>query len=189
MLEWITRADRGPFSSVVVTDRVVSQALEPLSVLAMAGGATFAKKTRAGFHFAMFVQGGTESFDDGDAITTVLVSRADFLSSQRMLVKKLVAAHRELTEWIKIHPDEAQRMAREELDAAVAQHPNHANLRKCRADLRMRMNDKQGAVGDAAEAVILDSSFSSVLFPAPLRPMTPTMSPRRISKLTSCNAQ
>jgi alkanesulfonate monooxygenase SsuD/methylene tetrahydromethanopterin reductase-like flavin-dependent oxidoreductase (luciferase family) len=40
MLEWVTRADRGPFSSVVVTDRVVSQALEPLSVLAMAAGAT-----------------------------------------------------------------------------------------------------------------------------------------------------
>src|SRR6266550_2250155 len=40
MLEWITRADRGPFSSVVVTDRVVSQALEPVSVLAMAAGAT-----------------------------------------------------------------------------------------------------------------------------------------------------
>ena len=29
MLDWATRADRGPFSSVVVTDRVVSQALEP----------------------------------------------------------------------------------------------------------------------------------------------------------------
>src|SRR5574341_835983 len=40
MLEWITRAEQGPFSSVVVTDRVVSQALEPLSVLAMAAGAT-----------------------------------------------------------------------------------------------------------------------------------------------------
>jgi alkanesulfonate monooxygenase SsuD/methylene tetrahydromethanopterin reductase-like flavin-dependent oxidoreductase (luciferase family) len=40
MLEWAIRADRGPFSSVVVTDRVVSQALEPLSVLAMAAGAT-----------------------------------------------------------------------------------------------------------------------------------------------------
>jgi hypothetical protein len=38
MLEWITRAERGPFSSAVVTDRVVSQALEPLSVLAMAAG-------------------------------------------------------------------------------------------------------------------------------------------------------
>ncbi len=40
MLEWATRAERGPFSSLVVTDRVVSQALEPLSVLAMAAGAT-----------------------------------------------------------------------------------------------------------------------------------------------------
>jgi alkanesulfonate monooxygenase SsuD/methylene tetrahydromethanopterin reductase-like flavin-dependent oxidoreductase (luciferase family) len=40
MLEWATRADRGPFSSVVVTDRVVSQALEPLAVLAIAAGAT-----------------------------------------------------------------------------------------------------------------------------------------------------
>ncbi len=40
MLEWIARAERGPFSSVVVTERVASQALEPLSVLAMAAGAT-----------------------------------------------------------------------------------------------------------------------------------------------------
>ena len=40
MLEWITRAERGPFSSVVVTDRVVSQALEPMTVLALAAGAT-----------------------------------------------------------------------------------------------------------------------------------------------------
>src|SRR5919108_5326259 len=40
MLEWVTRAEHGPFSSVVVTDRVVSQALEPLAVLAMAAGAT-----------------------------------------------------------------------------------------------------------------------------------------------------
>ena len=40
MIEWATRADRGPFSSLVVTDRVVSQALEPLAVLAIAAGAT-----------------------------------------------------------------------------------------------------------------------------------------------------
>jgi alkanesulfonate monooxygenase SsuD/methylene tetrahydromethanopterin reductase-like flavin-dependent oxidoreductase (luciferase family) len=40
MLEWTTRADQGPFSSLVVTDRVVSNALEPLSVLAIAAGAT-----------------------------------------------------------------------------------------------------------------------------------------------------
>jgi alkanesulfonate monooxygenase SsuD/methylene tetrahydromethanopterin reductase-like flavin-dependent oxidoreductase (luciferase family) len=40
MLEWATRADRGPFSSLIVTDRVVSQALEPLALLAIAAGAT-----------------------------------------------------------------------------------------------------------------------------------------------------
>jgi alkanesulfonate monooxygenase SsuD/methylene tetrahydromethanopterin reductase-like flavin-dependent oxidoreductase (luciferase family) len=40
ILEWLKRAEEGPFSSVVVTDRVVSQALEPLAVLALAAGAT-----------------------------------------------------------------------------------------------------------------------------------------------------
>jgi alkanesulfonate monooxygenase SsuD/methylene tetrahydromethanopterin reductase-like flavin-dependent oxidoreductase (luciferase family) len=40
ILEWATRAERGPFSSLVVTDRVVSSALEPLAVLAVAAGAT-----------------------------------------------------------------------------------------------------------------------------------------------------
>jgi NitT/TauT family transport system substrate-binding protein len=63
--------------------------------------------------------GGKILIDDRDAITTVLVSRTDFLSSQRTLVKNFVAAHRELTEWIKTHPDDAQRMAREELDAEL----------------------------------------------------------------------
>jgi NitT/TauT family transport system substrate-binding protein len=63
--------------------------------------------------------GGKILIDDRNAITTVLVSRTDFLSSQRTLVKNFVAAHRELTEWIKTHPDDAQRMAREELDAEL----------------------------------------------------------------------
>jgi alkanesulfonate monooxygenase SsuD/methylene tetrahydromethanopterin reductase-like flavin-dependent oxidoreductase (luciferase family) len=40
ILHWATRADRGPFSSLVVTDRVVSQGLELLMVLAVAAGAT-----------------------------------------------------------------------------------------------------------------------------------------------------
>ena len=34
----------------------------------------------------------------------------------------------------------------------------HAGLRKCRADLRMQMDDREGAAADAAEAVILDRS-------------------------------
>jgi alkanesulfonate monooxygenase SsuD/methylene tetrahydromethanopterin reductase-like flavin-dependent oxidoreductase (luciferase family) len=40
MLDWAARADRGPFSSLVVTDRVVSRAFEPLAVVAIAAGAT-----------------------------------------------------------------------------------------------------------------------------------------------------
>ena len=40
MHEWAGRAEQGPFSSLVVTDRVVPHALEPLSVLALAAGAT-----------------------------------------------------------------------------------------------------------------------------------------------------
>jgi alkanesulfonate monooxygenase SsuD/methylene tetrahydromethanopterin reductase-like flavin-dependent oxidoreductase (luciferase family) len=38
LMEWVRRAERGPFSSVAVTDRVVSTALEPLAVLAAAAG-------------------------------------------------------------------------------------------------------------------------------------------------------
>ena len=61
--------------------------------------------------------GGKVLIDDHEAITTILVARAEFLATQRELVRKVVAAHRELTEWIKANPAEAQRLAREELEA------------------------------------------------------------------------
>jgi NitT/TauT family transport system substrate-binding protein len=61
--------------------------------------------------------GGKVLIDDRDAITTVMVVRAEVLAGQRELVRKLVAAHRQLTEWIKENPDEAQRMVGEELEA------------------------------------------------------------------------
>ena len=49
-------------------------------------------------------------------------------------------------------------LAQEELDEGVARWPEDAGLRKCRADLRMQMDDREGAAADAAEAVILDRS-------------------------------
>jgi NitT/TauT family transport system substrate-binding protein len=61
--------------------------------------------------------GGKVVLEEPDAITTVLVARADFLTTQKELVRKFVAAHQELTEWIKANPAEAQRLAREELAA------------------------------------------------------------------------
>jgi NitT/TauT family transport system substrate-binding protein len=59
--------------------------------------------------------GGKVLVDEPDAITTVLVSSASALRDRRDLVRRFVAAHRELTEWIKANPDEAKRMVREEL--------------------------------------------------------------------------
>lgn len=53
--------------------------------------------------------------EDPAAVTTVLVARADVLVGERDLVRAFVAAHLELTDWIKNNPEEAQRIAREEL--------------------------------------------------------------------------
>ena len=62
--------------------------------------------------------GGKVLVEENDAITTILVSRVGFLEQNRDLAKRFVAAHRELTEWILKNPDEAQRLAREELQAS-----------------------------------------------------------------------
>jgi sulfonate transport system substrate-binding protein len=59
--------------------------------------------------------GGKVLVDEKDAVTTILVARAKFLVERRDLARRFVAAHRELTDWIKQNGTEAQRMAREEL--------------------------------------------------------------------------
>jgi NitT/TauT family transport system substrate-binding protein len=55
--------------------------------------------------------------EERDAITTVLVARADFLKTSRELARGFVAAHEELTAWIAQNPAEAQRLVRQELIA------------------------------------------------------------------------
>ncbi|MBA1156239.1 ABC transporter substrate-binding protein [Microvirga mediterraneensis] len=59
--------------------------------------------------------GGKILVEEKDAITTILVSSVDFLAKNRDLAKRFVEAHRELTDWIRRNPDEAQRMAGDEL--------------------------------------------------------------------------
>jgi NitT/TauT family transport system substrate-binding protein len=61
--------------------------------------------------------GGEVLIEEPDAVTTVLVARADFLKTNRDLVRKFVVAHRELTDWIVKNPAAAQRLVREELAA------------------------------------------------------------------------
>ena len=53
--------------------------------------------------------------DETDAATTVLVSRAKFLSAQHDLASKFIQAHNELTDWIAKNPDEAQKLVKAEL--------------------------------------------------------------------------
>jgi NitT/TauT family transport system substrate-binding protein len=48
---------------------------------------------------------------------TVLVSSVKFLKTKRELAAKFIRAHRELTEWILAHPEEAKQMVRQELAA------------------------------------------------------------------------
>jgi NitT/TauT family transport system substrate-binding protein len=62
--------------------------------------------------------GGKILVEEKEAITTVLVSSAAFLAQKPDVAKRFVEAHRELTAWIRQNPDEAQRMARDELQAS-----------------------------------------------------------------------
>ena len=61
--------------------------------------------------------GGQVLVEESDSVTTVLVTGTKFLGSKRDLARRIVAAHEELTAWIKAHPEEAQVAAREELAA------------------------------------------------------------------------
>lgn len=62
---------------------------------------------------------GTVYLEQKSEITTVLVASARLLKEQPELVKKFVAAHAELTEWINKHPEEAKALVNAELKAVV----------------------------------------------------------------------
>jgi NitT/TauT family transport system substrate-binding protein len=49
------------------------------------------------------------------SLTTVLSSSVDYLEREAELAGKFIAAHRELTEWIKQNPEEAQKRVADEL--------------------------------------------------------------------------
>ena len=61
--------------------------------------------------------GGKAIVEEKDTTITVLVTGVKFLTEHKDIVSKFVAAHRELTEWIQQHPDEAQKLVQYELNA------------------------------------------------------------------------
>ena len=61
--------------------------------------------------------GGKVLVEQSRESITVLVSSVKFIKTKRELAKKFAQAHRELTDWILAHPDEAKQMVRQELAA------------------------------------------------------------------------
>jgi NitT/TauT family transport system substrate-binding protein len=61
--------------------------------------------------------GGRLLFEEKDSLTTILTVRQDLLENRRELVQKFAAAHRELTQWMLDHPEEARKRVRDELTA------------------------------------------------------------------------
>jgi NitT/TauT family transport system substrate-binding protein len=61
--------------------------------------------------------GGRIFFEPENTLTTVLAGREEFLNTNPDLCRKFAAAHRELTQWMRDHPEEAQRRVRDELSA------------------------------------------------------------------------
>ena len=60
---------------------------------------------------------GKVFLEDAEVITTWLVSSVKFLKEHRDLAKQIAAANKELTQWIKSHPDEAQKLLVDEIKA------------------------------------------------------------------------
>ncbi|MDB6072597.1 MAG: NitT/TauT family transport system substrate-binding protein [Verrucomicrobiaceae bacterium] len=68
--------------------------------------------------------------EDKDTNVTLLVSSAKFVKDQPDLAKKLVAAHKELTAWIKANPKEVRELLKYELKAETNSEPKDALLDK-----------------------------------------------------------
>jgi len=90
--------------------------------------------------------GGKVLVDDHDAITTVLVARADIVSSQPDLARKMTAANRELSEWIVAHPDEAQKLAQDELKAETRTDFSETLLKKAWSRIKITSDISAGAL-------------------------------------------
>ncbi|MDF2458493.1 MAG: aliphatic sulfonate transporter substrate-binding protein [Nitrospira sp.] len=61
--------------------------------------------------------GGKVLVEQSHESITILVSSVKFLKTKRDLAAKFIRAHRELTDWIVSHPEEAKQMVRQELAA------------------------------------------------------------------------
>lgn len=66
--------------------------------------------------------------EDKETMITLLAARAGFLEEKHDLAVKLVAAHKELTQWIIDHPQETRELVKAELKALTTAAPSDALL-------------------------------------------------------------
>lgn len=83
------------------------------------------------------------------------VGAARSILSAAQLLSPVSARHAQLSARLAMR-EQRYDDARQQLDAAIAAEPEHAGLRKLRAEVRRLCDDAPGAALDAAEAVILD---------------------------------
>jgi NitT/TauT family transport system substrate-binding protein len=83
---------------------------------------------------------GKVFLEDKDTNVTLLASSAAFVKNSPELAKKLVAAHNELTQWIKDHPAEARELVKSELTAETTAAPKDELLDKALS--RVVLTDK-----------------------------------------------
>lgn len=92
---------------------------------------------------------------NGKFVTTHLVSSVAFLEKQPDLLKRLIAAHVELTEWIHANPDEAMRFFNEEIKAETTRALSEETLRRAWSKLELTWDPVSASLvksaGDAFE--------------------------------------
>lgn len=81
--------------------------------------------------------GGKVLIDDRESIATVLAASERFLRSQPQVAAAVLIAHRELTEWIINHPEVAQQMVVEELQALTMSSFDPALVRSAWGRIRL----------------------------------------------------
>lgn len=89
--------------------------------------------------------GGKVFVEDKGTFATILASSAAFLTDRPELAKKLVAAHEELTEWIRKNPAEARELIKSELKELTTKAPGEELLD--RALPRVVLDTKVGRGG------------------------------------------
>lgn len=87
----------------------------------------------------------------GKYVTTHLVSSVAFLEKKADLLKKFLAAHVELTEWIKANPDEAKRILNEEMKAETTRALPAATLDRAWANLELTWDPVSASLLKSAE--------------------------------------